>query len=135
MSRYILPAVVAGILCVVSVWGAWRAVGQTEPLFPSKPREDPEAAAVSGNVSHTVFETAQSLAIDHGSTVNFWIRNHGADPVEITIDGAGARAIAPGGEGHISADVDFFRRAYVFSAHSMIEGSPLDIDYKIAQRA
>lgn len=137
LYRYVITGVAAGALCLVSVWGALMAMGQVEipGKTPAEPLIDPDAALTEGTTSWQGLELTQSLAGEHGGTVNFWIRNQGFDPVEITINRAGARVIEPGAEGHISAKVSWNTEPYLFEAKPAGDTGSVDIDYKIAQRA
>ena len=96
---------------------------------------DPDAALTEGTSSWRGLELTQSLTAEHGGTVNFWIRNEGFDPVEITINRTGARVIEPGAEGHISAEVRWEKTDYLFEAKPAGETGSVEVDYKIAQRA
>ena len=138
LRREMWTALVAGVLCIVSIWGGLAAVGQADLPFAASPapaEQDPDADLTEGSASQGQFQAVRTLSIDHGSRVNFWIRNNGAVPVEITIDRTRARVIQPGAEGHISADIDFSRRDYTFRARTETDSGKIDIDYKIAQRA
>lgn len=136
LYRYVITGVAAGALCIVSVWGALMAMGQVNipGKTPAQPLIDPDAALTEGTASWKGLELTQSLAGEHGGTVNFWIRNEGFDPVEITINRTGARVIEPGAEGHISAKVSWDAESYLFEAKPAGETGSVDIDYKIAQR-
>ena len=88
MRREMWTALVAGVLCIVSIWGGLAAVGQADLPFAASPapaEQDPDAALTEGSASQGQFQAVRTLSIDHGSRVNFWIRNNGAVPVEITI--------------------------------------------------
>lgn len=137
MYRYVITGVAAGALCIVSVWGALIAVGQIDipGKTPSEPLLDPDAALTEGASSWRGLELTQSLTAEHGGTVNFWIRNQGFDPVEITINRTGARVIEPGAEGHISAKVSWNTEPYLFEAKPAGDTGSVEVDYKIAQRA
>ena len=136
MYRYVITGVAAGALCIVSVWGALMAIGQVgvPGKTPPEPLTDPDAALTEGTSSWRGLELTQSLTAAHGGTVNFWIRNEGFDPVEITIDRTGARVIEPGAEGHISAEVRWEKTDYLFEAKPAGETGSVEVDYKIAQR-
>lgn len=137
LYRYVITGVAAGALCIVSVWGALMAIGQVgvPGKTPTEPLTDPDAALTEGTSSWRGLELTQSLTAEHGGTVNFWIRNEGFDPVEITIDRTGARVIEPGAEGHISAEVRWEKTDYLFEAKPAGETGSVEVDYKIAQRA
>lgn len=86
----------------------------------------------SGSYRGTAFQETYSLKKSNGSSVNFWIRNNGAYPVTIRING-NERTINSGKEGHVSHSVGFFSSKYYFTANSPY-GGDININFRIAQR-
>lgn len=82
----------------------------------------------------TQFTETYKLTYENGRFVNFYVENLGDVSVEITINGAGAKTLAPGQSGHISCAVIFLIPEYKFKAVPTPNGGNISIYYSIAQR-
>lgn len=81
------------------------------------------------------FLQSHKLYRNNGKYVNFWIDNTGDRSVTITIDGEGAKEIAAGENGHISAKVGMLAKYCDFMAvPSDGNGGTITFDYRIKQR-
>ena len=82
----------------------------------------------------TQFTETYKLTYENGRFVNFYVENLGDVSVEITINGAGAKTLAPGQSGQISCAVIFLIPEYKFKAVPTPNGGNISIYYSIAQR-
>lgn len=88
----------------------------------------------SGTYSGTQFSQTYTLTSRNGKYLNFWVKNNGTNKITITIDGAHARTLAAGEQGHISATLGILSQSHTCKAVSASNGGTVKIQFRIAQR-
>lgn len=85
-----------------------------------------------GNYSGTGYYSVWTLNNKKGQDVNFWIQNTGKNNIKISINDKEERVLEPGKQGHISKQLGYWSKEYVFKATSEKDGRRINMEYNIS---
>lgn len=94
-----------------------------------------ERVITNGNYSGDVaYSSTWTLDRNNGKYLNFYVENNGTSSVTLTINGSGARTLAPGQSGHIYRTVNSTSQTFTVRCAATVSGNAIDIFYALAQR-
>ncbi|AOC90001.1 hypothetical protein [Bacillus amyloliquefaciens] len=138
VSSTLIAGVIVGTCAIPAFAESTTSVSSKNFAVTSEVFKALDKEVSKGSVDQSSWSREFELDENDGAQVNFWIENTGSNDIKISIDGKVSRTIAPGKQGHISAEVKNgwfgWKYNYTFTASPPANGGKVKMNYSIAQR-
>ncbi|MCY7945132.1 hypothetical protein P8891_19810 [Bacillus atrophaeus] len=139
VSSTLIAGVIVGTCTIPAFAESTTSVSSKNYAVTSGVFKPQDRKVSEGSVDQSSWSREFELDENDGAQVNFWVSNNGSNDIKISIDGKVSRTLAPGEQGHISAEVKNgwfgWKYNYTFTASPTAQGGSVKMNYSIAQRS